>query len=770
MEENFSKEAPQLFESHFEQLHKGSGIDKDVIIERGYKSTNAKSELLGLGFSKTQCRTPGMLIPILGTDGTLVGNVLRPDNPRAATNGKPVKYEIPAGSSIRLDCHPRCQKLLSDPSVTLWITEGIKKEDALVSHNLCVIGLSGVYGFKGKNKTGGITFLTDWDLIALNGRKAIIVYDSDVMVKPQVRKALNTLTEHLQRKGSKVFHIILPSDGSEKVGVDDYLMKHPLEDLLNLVVEPQNIPLGSPDETLSSLLLEIESGNLRPRLAIIKIRSLKGVPLHLRRSLISRLVIIILIKAGNFVKNAEGRFYFHSATKQLLELDSFEFGALFSDIFGINPTEPEYKFTLADLNTEAHLRAKESQIYRLSFYDKKNNLLYVDRFDGNIYRLDGKKVELVDNGTDGIVFTKQATWEPYQYIDGSSSDGLFSRLLVDDIPFEKDTFAPIKADEQRIVFALWIFSLFFESLLPTKPILAFIGEKGSGKTTALRRVLRFMFGNRVDVIGLERGKEDAFIATITHNFLVVFDNLDGKIPWINDRLALASTSSSTQRRRLYTTNDVATFEHRCFIGLTSRNPQFKRDDVVDRLILLKVERLGDFRPESKMMQLVISQRDTLWTEIINDLNTILSYLPAISGGPKTKFRMADWADLCWRIAQSQGIADVFDNILKKLSNEQAKFTLEDDPLYISLVLWLEKQDNVGREVDAKTLFNELSNIAESEKLDWNYKSTISFAKRLTNINSNLVQVLGAKEIKDSRGRKYYCFYPIVPKVVDGMTE
>jgi hypothetical protein len=89
---------------------------------------------------------------------------------------------------------------------------------------------------------------------------------------------------------------------------------------------------------------------------------------------------------------------------------------------------------------------------------------------------------------------------------------------------------------------------------------------------------------------------------------------------------------------------------------------------------------------------------------------------------------------------------------------------------MALVIWLENANNVGREVDAKTLFNDLRGIAESEKFDWDYKSTIGFAKRLKNVFSNLAQLLTAVERKDKHGRKYYSFSPIKEKVADGVTE
>jgi hypothetical protein len=127
--------------------------------------------------------------------------------------------------------------------VDLWLTEGIKKADAAATHGLCAVALLGVWNFKAKNQYGGVTFLSDFDYIAWNGRTVNIVFDSDVMTKPEVRKALDRLTEHLQRKGGTVNAVYLPNlpDGS-KSGIDDYLLTHSVAELQALVEQPRPAP------------------------------------------------------------------------------------------------------------------------------------------------------------------------------------------------------------------------------------------------------------------------------------------------------------------------------------------------------------------------------------------------------------------------------------------------------------------------------------------------------------------------------------------------
>ena len=238
----FSDEIPGLLQDHLDHLT-GSAISIDVIRERGYRSVLGKKALADIGFSKTQRRYTGMLIPLHGVDATIVGHQYRPDHPRVDARDRRVKYENPAGSSVRLDVPPRCCTQLGDPTVPIWFTEGIKKVDALSSQGVCAVGLTGVWGFKGRNPLGGTTILTDFDYITLKGRLVYLVFDSDSRSNPQVNQALRRLKEHLERKGATVKLLQLPpGPGREKVGADDYLAQgHTLGELMTLEVTEEPV-------------------------------------------------------------------------------------------------------------------------------------------------------------------------------------------------------------------------------------------------------------------------------------------------------------------------------------------------------------------------------------------------------------------------------------------------------------------------------------------------------------------------------------------------
>ena len=204
-----------------------SGIGDYIIKARGYRTLDdtAKNRTLlkSLGFSPIQINLPALLIPLYDPTGAIAGCQIRPDNPRAR-EGKPVKYETPLRARNVLDVHPSLTHIISDPTSTLWLTEGVKKGDSLASCGHAVIPISGVWGWIGRNDQGGSCALSSWRDIPLKGRQVRIVFDSDAATNPMVQQAEAALAQYLESKGANVVALrIPPGDDGGKQGIDDFL-------------------------------------------------------------------------------------------------------------------------------------------------------------------------------------------------------------------------------------------------------------------------------------------------------------------------------------------------------------------------------------------------------------------------------------------------------------------------------------------------------------------------------------------------------------------
>jgi len=164
-------------------------------------------------------------IPYYDREGNNGYTRLRPDVPRKS-KGKPVKYEAPIGTALRIYLPPTVAACLDNPQVDLVITEGEFKALVSTQTGFPAIGLPGVWAWKLAKKVRLIPALEN---IAWKGRKVYIIFDSDITEKEGVQAAECQLAMLLTNLGAVVKCVRLPdgppnADGKPaKLGLDDFL-------------------------------------------------------------------------------------------------------------------------------------------------------------------------------------------------------------------------------------------------------------------------------------------------------------------------------------------------------------------------------------------------------------------------------------------------------------------------------------------------------------------------------------------------------------------
>lgn len=224
----------RLSDKHYAELTEASGIDPEIVAERGYRTIERRAELTE--YPNWQRRL-GLYVPMYSPDGVSTGCQLKPGRRRP----KGPKYETPQGSQMIADVHPRMRDQVRNGSGPLLITEGIKTGDAATSRGLPTVALPGVWMWKVKG--------THADLLPCFGpvnldRQVLIAFDADVMSKGGVQQALGRLVEALEARGADVYVVYLPDLGDGKTGVDDFLAAgHTLSEMKMLArrFEPQDI-------------------------------------------------------------------------------------------------------------------------------------------------------------------------------------------------------------------------------------------------------------------------------------------------------------------------------------------------------------------------------------------------------------------------------------------------------------------------------------------------------------------------------------------------
>ena len=270
---------------------------------------------------------------------------------------------------------------------------------------------------------------------------------------------------------------------------------------------------------------------------------------------------------------------------------------LFLNRYGVVPSDDFFKHVLHAVRLEAQERGKETTVFALAHYDVATNRVYLFDNDRHVYRISKSRIEKVENGTDGVLFVRNPKWEPFAIGTPTGNGKLLTDTLLGSLRLGSNA---LSREELELLFASWLYAMFFPELFPTRPILAMIGEKGSGKTSVLRRIGQMLFGPKFQVMGMSHEPKD-FDAAVTGDAFVGIDNADANVPWLDDKLAVVATGGMLKRRLLYTTNQLVEFPITAFVAITSRTPHFRREDVADRLLLFHVERLETFGAEGELL-------------------------------------------------------------------------------------------------------------------------------------------------------------------------
>jgi len=236
---------------------------------------------------------------------------------------------------------------------------------------------------------------------------------------------------------------------------------------------------------------------------------------------------------------------------------------------------------------------------------------------------------------------------------------------------------------------------------------------------------------------LPREKEDAFKAAICHYPFIAFDNVDGSIHWFNDALARIATGEKIILRELFTTNKLLEFRPDVFVSLSARTPKFRRDDVVDRLLIFPVIRLEGFDPEKKIIDEVSSQRNLIMSSVLLTIQEALKTFNYASNSVLTDYRMSDFSNLVHLLACSMGEESSVKAALDYHQKIKSVFLLEEDPLLQAILKFTENKRNLHIRHTARSLFQDLGLIAEKDHFQFQYKNPNVLSKRLTNIRHNL---------------------------------
>lgn len=222
-------------------------------------------------------------------------------------------------------------------------------------------------------------------------------------------------------------------------------------------------------------------------------------------------------------------------------------------------------------------------------------------------------------------------------------------------------FVNVTGEDQKILFLVHLVASFIPGW--PHPALYVYGTQGSAKST-LSRIDRMLIDpSRIEVVSLTRKEEELAQQLGHHNFLS-FDNVSEMPDWIADLLCRAITGGGFSKRELYTNDDDVIRYVMANIGINGINLASNRADLLERCLLLKLERMKDRKQEHELMADFELARPKILGAIFDTVAKAMTLQPSIKVDELP--RMADFA--LWGCAAAEALGIGQDAFLKAYSH------------------------------------------------------------------------------------------------------
>lgn len=390
-------------------------------------------------------------------------------------------------------------------------------------------------------------------------------------------------------------------------------------------------------------------------------------------------------------------------------------------------------------------------------WERRGDAVYISSGDTEMCRVKDGKCEMVQNGTDGVVFLRGKTLAPWKLVEGDGKDPFATAKI-----FTGASFADVNG---LMNVRLWTMNLL--ACHATKPPLLITGGAGSGKTR-MAKGIKEILGMRQDgaldlsVQQIEDGDKglDAFWATVNDGKLEVFDNFDTKVKWASDTLQTAATDGQTKRRTLYTTFGVSILRANAHIILTSNNPIFSTEGnggLADRLITIPLTLNRSVSQDAELSAEIAANRDEYLTWIARTLAKALMDRAPVD--KSINRRHPDYGEFSVRVGRAMGMEDEVVAALGAAEADKAILPLMNDAVTKEIMAVLDERgyEWSGTAGEMSELIIAKQGDDEDEKTKSIYSSR-RVGKALSKYMRQFSLVLRMDEPKVREGKSLYAFH------------
>lgn len=241
-----------------------------------------------------------------------------------------------------------------------------------------------------------------------------------------------------------------------------------------------------------------------------------------------------------------------------------------------------------------------------------------------------------------------------------------------------------KTDEKtKLAFICTLIS-YFIPMIP-HPILVVYGAQGSAKTWLFRLIRRLIDPSAIEVLSLPTDDRE-LVQQLDHHWLAPFDNISTIPTWASDTFCRAATGSGVSRRELYSDDDDVIYNYKRCIGLNGINPAARKGDLLDRSVLVCVEKitLETRKTEEQLNKEFDEEKAFILGAILGVLSKALKLYSEVK--LHGFFRMADFTKYGAAISKALGLTEQkFVEAFQEKVDSQTDELLNSDPLAMVLL-------------------------------------------------------------------------------------
>lgn len=432
----------------------------------------------------------------------------------------------------------------------------------------------------------------------------------------------------------------------------------------------------------------------------------------------------------------------HKRTFNLYSKDfEMEFRLFYSEKFNVLPNQIDMQSVIGYLEVECYRNTIDKPLCN-RIYNEDNKLILHDLNQDNdevVWIEDGEcSIEQIED----TVFFRSNTFKNQVEPDFN--------VEPQDLIFYVAKHFNVESEDEVHMLTLYLVTCFW-GLKISHPVLILTGEKGSSKSTTLRKLERIIDPKISDLCGIPKGA-DGLEIRLSNSYFLALDNLSNITRSVSDLLARASTGGSVTKRALYQNTEEIVLNIKTLLAINSVSMVITESDLLDRCLYLKLRRIlpEDMQPE-----------EVIWKEFEADLPAILGCcfkvlavaLSDTTAVHETELtRMADFHVTCIRIGRALGLDEQYVSDLLWFNQRTINQQTLDEDVVAECVIEL-MRDRKKYVSSVSELLTELKRIAEENSISLSYlpKTPNHLSRRLNKLKSNLEQHCGIFYKRDNVG-------------------